>query len=159
MFSGSANRKFVLTGVPLMMVLMILYPRWTGFTAMKVQPKDVISTWPGENTKTAKSPDHPGLVVLRKTGCLVCHSTDGSKLVGPTFKGLYGSMRVEVTPGGLKNILADSIFIRRAVYEPDAEMALGFGKSLMKTYKDIVNESDLKSIIEYLKILCETVKK
>jgi cytochrome c551/c552 len=97
--------------------------------------------------------EHPGLELLRKKGCLVCHSIDGSKLIGPTLKGLYGSQRDEVTPDGLKKILADSAFIRRAIYEPDAEMALGSGKSLMKTYRDIVSESELRMIIEYMKTL------
>jgi cytochrome c oxidase subunit 2 len=114
--------------------------------------------WFSDLKKTGIQPDNPGLVILRNTGCLACHSTDGSKLVGPSFKGLYGSMRDEVTPGGQKKILADSVFIKRAVYEPDAETALGFGKSLMKTYKDVVSESDLRTIIGYMKTLSANEK-
>ena len=67
-------------------------------------------------------------------------------------------MRDEVTPGGLKKILADTAFIRRAIYEPDAEMALGYGRSLMKTYKGIVSEQDLVTITDYLKTLGTTEK-
>ena len=109
--------------------------------------------WFEELKKTGPPQDHPGLVMLRNTGCLACHSIDGSKLVGPTFKGLFGSQRNEVTPSGLKKIMADTTFIRRSIYDPDAEMALGFGKSLMKSYKGLVTEQDLKTIIEYLKTL------
>ncbi|MFN8210834.1 MAG: cytochrome c oxidase subunit II transmembrane domain-containing protein [Bacteroidales bacterium] len=123
---------------------------------IKEQPD--FDKWFEELKKTEIKPDHPGLVLVRNTGCLACHSLDGSKLVGPSFKGLYGSMRDEVTPGGLKKILADTAFIRRAIYEPDAEMALGYGRSLMKTYKGIVSEQDLVTITDYLKTLGTTEK-
>lgn len=109
--------------------------------------------WFDDLKKTEIQPDHPGLVIVRNTGCLACHSIDGSKLVGPTFKGLFGSERSEVTSGGLKKIMADSVFIKRAVYEPDSEVALGFSKSLMKSYKGMLSEKDLRIIIEYLKTL------
>ena len=114
--------------------------------------------WFTELRKTEIKPDHPGLVLARNTGCLACHSTDGSKLVGPSFRALYGSVRNEVTPGGLKKILADSVFIKRAIYEPDAEMALGFGKSLMKSYKGVLNDADVRTITDYLKTISETGK-
>jgi cytochrome c oxidase subunit II len=114
--------------------------------------------WFGDLKKTEIKPDHPGLVLARNTGCLACHSTDGSRLVGPTFKGLFGSVRDEVTPGGLKKIPADTAFIRRAIYEPDAEMALGFGKSLMKTYKGVLSETDVKTITEFLMTLSSKEK-
>ena len=109
--------------------------------------------WFEDLKKTGIQPDHPGLVLVRNAGCLACHSTDGSKIVGPTFKGLYGSERNEIIPGGPKKIVADSMFIKRAVYDPDAEVAFGFSKSLMKSYKEIVSEADLRIIIEYLKTL------
>jgi cytochrome c oxidase subunit II len=109
--------------------------------------------WFDDLKKTGIQPDHPGLILLRNTGCLACHTTDGSKLVGPSFKELYGSERDEMTPGGMKKIMADSLFIKRAVYYPDAEVALGFSKSLMKSYRDILTDAELRTIIEYMKTL------
>jgi cytochrome c oxidase subunit 2 len=39
---------------------------------------------------TTASTDHPGLVVLKANACMSCHSSDGTRLVGPSFKGIYG---------------------------------------------------------------------
>ncbi|HVN58420.1 MAG TPA: cytochrome c oxidase subunit II [Bacteroidales bacterium] len=114
--------------------------------------------WFDELKKTGTKPDHPGLIISRNIGCLACHSIDGSKLVGPTFKGLFGSVRNEITPGGPKTMTADSVFIKRAVYEPDAETAQGFGKSLMKSYRGTLSEADLRTVIEYLKTISSEKK-
>lgn len=94
-----------------------------------------------------------GLDVLRKNGCNVCHSSDGSKLVGPSYLGLYGST-IEVESGGTnREIVADSTYIRTAIYNPDADIAKGFNKGLMLSYEGLVSEEEIGLIIEYLKHL------
>jgi cytochrome c oxidase subunit 2 len=109
--------------------------------------------WFEDLKKTGIQPDEPGLVLLRNTGCLACHSTDGSKLVGPSFKGLYGSERIIISDGTEKNKTANDAYILNSVYAPDSEVVKGFPKSLMKSYKEILKESDVKTIIEYMKTL------
>jgi cytochrome c oxidase subunit 2 len=149
----NTKRRFVLTG-HLLMVLSIMFSAClAGFTPVSIQTREYNSEGSGVYVETPKSPDHPGLVILREKGCLVCHSIDGSRLVGPTFKMYYGSERTEVTPGGVKKEIADSAHIKRAIYYPDEEMALGYGKSLMKSYKDILSDAEVRTIIEYLKTL------
>ncbi len=50
--------------------------------------------WFADFKTTAVKPEPDGYLLLRNTGCIACHSLDGTKLVGPSFKGLYGNERV-----------------------------------------------------------------
>ena len=43
------------------------------------------------------NPEPDGYLLLRNTGCIACHSLDGAKLVGPSFKGLYGKETIVVS--------------------------------------------------------------
>jgi cytochrome c oxidase subunit 2 len=109
--------------------------------------------WYAGLEEASKIPEAEGLIVLRNTGCLACHSIDGTKLVGPSFKGLFGSERTEVTGNKVTKKIADEAFIAHSVYEPAAEIAAGFNKGLMKSYKNILKDTDLKKIQDYLKTL------
>lgn len=111
--------------------------------------------WFEELKKTGNKPDDPGLVLLRNTGCLACHSIDGSKLVGPSFKGLFGSQRKVLEGNAEKTVTADDSYINRSVYTPDSEIVSGFNKGLMKSYKGTLSESDLAIIVTYIKTFSE----
>jgi cytochrome c oxidase subunit 2 len=106
-----------------------------------------------KNKSVVKEPE--GFTLLRNTGCFACHTIDGAKLVGPSFKGLFGSERVVMSNNVETRKLADENYITKSIYEPDADIVSGFGKGIMKSYKGIVTEADLKIIIGYLKSLNE----
>ena len=94
-----------------------------------------------------------GYLLMRNTGCFACHSIDGSKLVGPSFKGLFGSQR-DVLRGDKKiSVTADESYIKNSILNPDADVVAGFNKGLMKSYKDILKDADIKTITDYLKTL------
>jgi len=98
--------------------------------------------------------NNEGLTILQKNGCLGCHSTDGSKIIGPTFKGLYGA-NVDVTTDGVqKKVIADSTYIKVHIFDPDKYIVVGYQKGLMKSYKDILKDEDIRKITKYL----ETIK-
>ncbi len=101
----------------------------------------------------AADPAAAGRRVIEQNGCLACHSTDGTKLIGPTFKGVYNH-EVSVTADGQnKKVLADDEYIKRSIYEPDAEVVEGFVKGQMQSYKNQLNDDQVNQIIEYLKSL------
>lgn len=94
-----------------------------------------------------------GLKVLEKNGCIACHSLDGAKSVGPTFKKLYGST-VDVTENGVaKKVTADDKYLTSSVTEPDKEIVTGYPQGVMKSYKGIITDKDIVLINEYLKSL------
>ena len=95
-----------------------------------------------------------GEELMAQNGCFACHSRDGSKVVGPSFKGLYGSKRsVFNEKNELNEITADDNYIKESIYEPNAEVVQGFTKGVMQSYKETISEDDLKQMIEFLKTL------
>ncbi len=93
-----------------------------------------------------------GKALVAAKGCLACHTADGSKLVGPSYKGIYGS-EVKVTENGKAiTVKVDDNYIRESIENPTAKIVEGFPPS-MPPYKGLVSEEELASIIEYIKSL------
>jgi len=100
-----------------------------------------------------KADNSLGLKVLEKNGCIACHSIDGSKLVGPSFKGLHGSSSEVTTNGVNSKITVDSAYIASSIFDPNKDIVVGYPQGVMKSYKGIIQEKDIKLINEYLKTL------
>ncbi len=90
-----------------------------------------------------------GKALVDKSGCLGCHTTDGTRKVGPTFKGLFGS---EVDLEGGKEVRADEEYIRESIFDPGAKIVRGC-PNVMPTFKGTLSEGDVAAIIAYLKTL------
>ena len=89
-------------------------------------------------------------------GCMACHSTDGSMLgkVGPSWKGLFGSTRLFADG---TSAVADADYLRQSIIEPSAKVVRGFEKaeSGMPIYGGVLSDSQLASVIEFIKNLAE----
>ena len=97
----------------------------------------------------ATKPDIPaGRQLMLDNGCLACHSTDGSKVVGPSFKNLFG--RTEKISGGA-DIVVDEAYIIKSIKDPNADIVEGFQSGLMP--KVVVTDEEIDTIIEYIKTL------
>ena len=59
-----------------------------------------------------------GKALYTSLGCVGCHSLDGSKGTGPTFKGLAGS-QVQLTNG--QSVVADPAYLEKSIENADAE--------------------------------------
>lgn len=107
--------------------------------------------WFAELITSSPAVEPPGLTLLRSNNCVSCHSLDGSKIIGPTFKGLYGSKRQVLTDKGEITEEANDEYIKRSITDPNAEIVKGFNKGLMQSYKSILSENDLNNIVDYFK--------
>lgn len=107
--------------------------------------------WLADLKVTGDAPDHPGLAIMKANACLTCHSLDGSKVIGPTFKGLYGSKRDVETDQGEKQVDAFDDYIKKSITEPNAEVVKGYNKGLMQPYKDVIKGEDLDKIVDYFR--------
>lgn len=67
-----------------------------------------------------------GKTLLTAKGCTACHSEDGSKRIGPTFLGLFGSQRRVITAGKERVVLADAAYVKKSILDPKADLAKGF---------------------------------
>ncbi len=89
-------------------------------------------------------------------GCMACHSTDGTLVgkVGPSWKGLFGSER-EIAKGEKGKFKADEAYLRESITNPSAKVVKGFEKfdTGMPIYAGILNESQIESLILYIKSL------
>jgi cytochrome c oxidase subunit 2 len=88
-----------------------------------------------------------GEVLMKANACFGCHSVDGAKLVGPTFKGLYG--RQEELANGDK-VQVDEDYLRESIVNPMAKVVAGYPPA-MPTFQGRFKEKELTAIIEYLK--------
>jgi cytochrome c oxidase subunit 2 len=90
-----------------------------------------------------------GAKLARRSGCASCHSLDGSRRPGPTWKGLYGRKR-PLANG--QEVVADEAYLRRAILTPDAEIAQGFPKRMMpKNFAQKLSEEKIRAFIELIK--------
>jgi cytochrome c oxidase subunit II len=94
-----------------------------------------------------------GMGIVKIQGCLACHSTDGTKIVGPTYLNLYGSMVTVIEEGKEITLKADDEYIKHCIYDPNSRIVKGFPKGLMQSYKAVLSDEDIAKIIEYLKTL------
>lgn len=90
-----------------------------------------------------------GKQLFSQMGCASCHSTDGSKGVGPTFKGLFGH---EVTLQDGSTVTADEDYIHESIMSPNAKTVQGF-QPVMPNMSSSLSESDVQSLIAYIKTL------
>jgi cytochrome c oxidase subunit 2 len=85
-------------------------------------------------------------------GCQGRHAVDGSKGVGPTFKGVAGS-KVQLSDGS--TVTADDAYLTESIRDPDKQIVKGFPKGLMAaTIKPgSLSEADAADLVAYIKSL------
>jgi len=99
------------------------------------------------------SKDHPGLAILKQNACISCHSTDGSRIVGPSFKDLWGRQEIVIRNGEEVEITVDRDYMRTSLNNPNADLVKGYAPGLMISYEKTVSDEQLDQIIEYIKTL------
>jgi cytochrome c oxidase subunit 2 len=124
-------------------------------TKARVVEQADFDKWFNEFKDSTSGAEPAGYTLLRNTGCLACHSIDGTKLVGPSFRGLYGKERVVISGNNQVTVTADESYILNSIYDPNSQVVSGFNKGIMKSYKDLLKEADIKTITDYLKTLNE----
>lgn len=93
-------------------------------------------------------PKPDGARLAREKGCLGCHSLDGSRGVGPTFKGLYGS-KVMVTKNGTPMVVtADEAYLKEMIRAPGVMVVKGF-QPIMPTFPEL-NDDDIEALVEFI---------
>ena len=131
------------------------------FTGVKVMPREQFDAWMADTTAVvavvdAETPlSEQGYEVLRRNGCNACHSSDGSRLVGPSYLGIWGQPRTVTTDRETREVVADEEYIRKSIFDPNADIVEGFNRGLMLSYEGMVTEQEVELIIEYLKSLDE----
>lgn len=78
--------------------------------------------------------------------CQTCHSLDGTRLVGPSFAGLFGSER-QFDDGS--TAVADEEYLINSIANPSDEIVESYN-NVMPSY-NYLSDGELQSLVEYIK--------
>jgi cytochrome c oxidase subunit 2 len=126
-------------------------------TKINVLKKDAFDEWyskakAGTKEVAVLSTKARGEKLFTENGCGSCHTIDGSSLVGPTLKGLFGKQVTVITGGKERTVTADEDYLRRSLIEPSADITKGY-PDIMPSQKDVLKDDEVAAIIEYIKSL------
>ncbi|MBN2243709.1 MAG: cytochrome c oxidase subunit II [Acidobacteria bacterium] len=97
------------------------------------------------------SADGGAYEILQDRFCTTCHSIDGTPMVGPTFRGMYGRKQaVTDSDGKERNVDVDEDYLVRAIQDPMAEIMKGYPPAMPK---NPLSDEELGLVVEYIKSL------
>jgi cytochrome c oxidase subunit II len=82
-------------------------------------------------------------------GCNSCHSVDGSRNVGPSWKDLYG--KTETFSDG-STALVEPNYLRESILEPGKKIVATYPNQ-MQSYQNRINEQQLEAIFAYMRTI------
>ena len=152
--SGTSDRYYQLDASVHRQVELSNGLRWADQGAIEI-PRDLreatvtIHLPPIEAPFVRKVPFLTGEKIYRNY-CRACHSTDGTKLIGPSFKDLIGGHRVVTRARVEENLTVDEAYLRESIVEPQAAIVKGYEAVPMANFADILTEDQLDRLIDYL---------
>lgn len=116
-----------------------------------------IFVWPEKKIEQLKREGDPDFVINAENGakvykeknCITCHTVNGDRLTGPSFKGIWGSQQ-PLADGTA--VPVDENYVKESILQPMAKVAQGY-TPVMPSYQGLINEKEIKAVIEYLKTL------
>lgn len=92
-----------------------------------------------------------GRQLAESSGCIACHSIDGSKSLGPTWKGLFGKTEMLIDDS---EVLVDEDYFKESILDPAAKLVKGY-PPVMAPYP--FSDDQLNAIISYTKSLDDEI--
>lgn len=96
------------------------------------------------------NPAERGKLWYTKFGCNSCHSLDGTALVGPTLKGLFGKQEV-MQDGSI--VLVDEQYLIEAIRQPGKQIVKEFSNIMPAADANRISDEQLADMIEFIKSL------
>ena len=87
-----------------------------------------------------------GQTIAKEQGCVNCHTPDGKKAIGPTWKGLAGST---VTLDDGTKVVADDAYLRNSILQPKNQIVDGYSSG-MPIYDGELSDAELDDLIAYI---------
>jgi cytochrome c oxidase subunit 2 len=98
--------------------------------------------------KAGETPVGRGELLVKNSGCLSCHTIDGSNKTGPTWLNLFGS-QVKLSDGSV--VTADEAYIENSILNPSSQFVAGFEGKSMPPF--LFTDQQIADIIAYMQTL------
>jgi cytochrome c oxidase subunit 2 len=92
-----------------------------------------------------------GRLLAARRQCLACHTVDGQRHIGPTWRKLYGAA-IPLDDG--TTTIADEGYLTRSMMDPLAEVHAGY-RAIMPSYQGVLPAPEVAAIVEFIKSLRE----
>ncbi|NOY00293.1 MAG: cytochrome c, partial [Verrucomicrobia bacterium] len=83
--------------------------------------------------------------------CSACHSLNGLKMIGPSFKGLWGKTEKVLVKGQSHELIVDAEYIKRSVIDPQHDIVDGYALVPMPSFKAILSAKELELLVAFIK--------
>ncbi|MDP7061422.1 MAG: DUF3341 domain-containing protein [Planctomycetota bacterium] len=123
--------------------------RWAIIAYMRALQEEYGDAGPSADELAKMTPVERGDLVFNQQGCMACHTTNGTPLVGPTFKGYVGS-DIKLTTG--ETVKGDLAYLTESLRDPLAKTREGSIPGAMVAYPNITDEQ-ISDLFEYLSTL------
>jgi len=90
-----------------------------------------------------------GKLLYASKGCNTCHSTDGSRIQGPSFQGIWGKTH-NFTDG--TSAVVNEDYVRESLLTPAAKVVQGYDP-VMPSFQGLLREREIQALAEYIKSL------
>ncbi len=90
-----------------------------------------------------------GHLQWERKGCNSCHTLDGSKSKGPSWKGIWGKM--EKLNNGT-TVVVDEDYVRESMMSPSAKVVAGF-EPIMPTFQGLLKKNEIDGLVAFIKSL------
>ena len=88
-----------------------------------------------------------GAELAQSKGCTACHSQDGTRMLGPSWQGIYGMQR-KLASG--QSVEVNETYLKESIFQPNAKIVEGFPPVMPPP---VINEQEALAIIEFIKTL------
>ncbi len=99
-------------------------------------------------------PEEAGRKLYDMNGCAQCHSLDGSRKTGPSFKGIFGH-EAELADGS--TVVVDLDYVKESILQPKAKVVKGF-EPVMPPFAGRISEKETEAIAAFLQSLSDAPK-
>ncbi|TWT34819.1 Cytochrome c oxidase subunit 2 precursor [Blastopirellula retiformator] len=91
-----------------------------------------------------------GELLYKRKGCISCHSIDGTRKSGPSFKGGFGTAH-KMADGS--EVVMDENYIRESIRDPRAKVVAGYEPVMPVFPSSRLSDKDITAISEFIKSL------
>jgi cytochrome c oxidase subunit 2 len=133
-------------------------------TKVEVMNEQDFSSWYKGEQKTARTEKRvsvkagaaakppSGVELIQRKGCIACHSTDGTRKIGPSFKSLFGKSHTVIRDGKELQIMFDEAFLKEKLIRPEINRIKGY-PPIMPSLQGQLTDPEMEAIADYLKSL------